>query len=193
MRVVVPKGAVDIVANQTGKFIKPNVEPRLSKQFDEAKDEMLAEFNSHPVTRELEMKTAANPSSFVGEGSLFGFIGFHENDEPVDVVRSMLKSSDLVFVRIKGAVIDFKVVYPSKEELFDATPLPWATGRSWLKGIESGISGLGRYINIDYSDYSRSGGGIQSEHKVRSAKFNNTQYISKILNNFIEKIDKLSL
>ena len=164
MRVVVPKGAVDIVANQTGKFIKPNVEPRLSKQFDEA----------------------------VGEGSLFGFIGFHENDEPVDVVRSMLKSSDLVFVRIKGAVIDFKVVYPSKEELFDATPLPWATGRSWLKGIESGLSGLGKYLNIE-SEASRSGGGIQADNSVKSGRFKNTAYISKILNNFIKKIEKLSL
>ena len=76
MRVVVPKGAVDIVANQVGKSIRPNVESRLSKEFKEARDEMLAEFNSHPVTRELEMKTAASPSSFVGEGSLFGFIGF---------------------------------------------------------------------------------------------------------------------
>ena len=192
MRVVVPKGAVDIVANQTGKFIKPDVEPRLSKQFKEAKDEMLAEFNSHPITRELEMKTAANPSSFVGEGSLFGFIGFNENDEPIDVVRSMLKSSDLVFVRIKKAVVDFKVLYPSKEELFDATPLPWATGRSWLKGIESGLSGLGKYLNIE-SEASRSGGGIQSEGSVRSGRFKNTAYISKILNIFIKKIEKLYL
>ena len=39
----------------------------------------------------------------------------------------------------------------------------------------------------------RSGGGIQSEQKVRSARFKNTQYISKILNSFIEKINKLSL
>ena len=192
MRVVVPKGAVDIVANQTGKFIKPDVEPRLSKQFKEAKDEMLAEFNSHPITRELEMKTAANPSSFVGEGSLFGFIGFNENDEPIDVVRSMLKSSDLVFVRIKKAVVDFKVLYPSKEELFDATPLPWATGRSWLKGIESGLSGLGKYLNIE-SEASRSGGGIQADNSVKSGRFKNTPYISKILNNFIKKIEKLSL
>ena len=192
MRVVVPKGAVDIVANQTGKFIKPDVEPRLSKQFKEAKDEMLAEFNSHPVTRELEMKTAANPSSFVGEGSLFGFIGFNENDEPIDVVRRMLKSSDLVFVRIKKAVVDFKVLYPSKEELFDAPPLPWATGRSWLKGIESGLSGLGKYLNIE-SEASRSGGGIQAANSVKSGRFKNTPYISKILNNFIKKIEKLSL
>jgi hypothetical protein len=192
MRVVVPKGAVDIVANQVGKSIRPNVESRLSIEFKEARDEMLAEFNSHPVTRELEMKTAASPSSFVGEGSLFGFIGFNDNDEPVDVVRNMLKSSDLVFVRIKGAVIDFKVLYPSREELFDATPLPWAAGRSWLKGIESGLSGLGKYLNIE-SEASRSGGGIQSEASVRSGRFKNTAYISKILNNFIKKIEKLSL
>jgi hypothetical protein len=191
--VVVPAGAVDIALKQTGKFIKPLVEPRLKKEFKQIKKEMLSEFNNHPVTRELEQKTNADPSAFVGRGSLFGFIGFDKNDEPTETVRQMLESSDLQFIRIKNEVVDFKVFYPSKEELFLATPLPWASGRSWLKGIEAGMSGLGRYLNIEESGASRSGGGIQAENPVRSGKFNNTKYISEILNNFIKKINKLSL
>jgi hypothetical protein len=192
-RVIVPRGAVELVIKQSGKFVKPKVEPRLVKEFKIIREKMLSEFDKHPVTKELERKTGADPSGFVSRGSLFGFIGFEKDDNPTEIVREMLEESELKFIRIKGGIVDFKVYYPSKEELFAATPLPWASGRSWLKGIESGISGLGQYINIDYSDYSRSGGGIQSEQKVRSAKFNNTEYISKILNSFIEKIDKLSL
>jgi hypothetical protein len=192
-RVLVPKGAVDLAIKQSGKFIKPKVEPSLLKNFKTIRENMLSEFDKHQVTQELEAKTSADPSAFVSRGSLFGFIGFEKNDNPTDVVREMLKKSELKFIRINGGIVDFKIFYPSKEELFAATPLPWASGRSWLKGIESGISGLGRYINIDYSDYSRSGGGIQSEYKVRSARFKSTQYISKILNNFIKKINELSL
>jgi hypothetical protein len=125
-------------------------------------------------------------------GSLFGFIGFNQNDEPITVVREMLKTSYIAFIRTKGAIVDFKVYYPSKDELFDATPLPYATGRSWLKGIETGLSGLGRYLNIE-SDASRSGGGIQSQSQVRGGRFKNTKYISEILNNFIIKVNKLKL
>ena len=192
-RVIVPRGVVELAAKQSGKFVKPKVEPSLLKEFKIIKEKMLSEFDKHPVTKELEQKTSADPSAFVSRGSLFGFIGFEKDDNPTEIVREMLKQSELKFIRIKGGTVDFKAYYPSKDELFAATPLPWASGRSWLKGIESGISGLGQYINTDYSDYSRSGGGIQSEQKVRSARFKNTQYISKILNSFIEKINKLSL
>ena len=190
--VVVPAGAVNIALKQTGKFVKPLVEPRLQKEFKEIKEEMLSEFNIHPVTLELEAKTSADPSAFVGRGSLFGFIGFDKNEEPTEIVREMLRSSELRFIRIKNEVVDFKVFYPSKEELFKATPLPWASGRSWLKAIESGLSGLGRYLNIE-NDSSRSGGGIQSEYTSRSGRFKATKYISQILNNFTKKINKLSI
>ena len=189
---VIPRGAINLIAEQSGKFIKPDVQPRLLKEFKKIKEEMLSEFDDHPVTEELRQKTNASSSAFVSRGSLFGFIGFDRSDEPTRIVREMLNSSELKFIRIKKEIVDFKVFYPSREELFEATPLPWASGRSWLKGIESGLSGLGLYLNIE-SDQSRSGGGIQSESDVRSGRFRNTKYISGILNNFIEKINKLSL
>jgi len=191
-RVKVPKETARAVFKQTGRFVKPHAEPRLRKQFKRIKEKMMSEFNDHPVTKELDQKTSADPSSFVGNGSLFGFIGFDRSDEPTQIVREMLDSSELKFIRIKGETVDFKILYPSKDELFEATPLPWAAGRSWLKGIESGLSGLGKYLNMD-SDASRSGGGIQSESSMRSGRFRNTKYITEILNNFIKKIDNLSL
>jgi len=191
-RVKVPRETVRAVFKQTGRFVKPHAEPRLRKQFKKIKEEMMSEFNDHPVTKELDQKTSADPSSFVGNGSLFGFIGFDRSDEPAQIVREMLDSSELKFIRIKGETVDFKILYPSKDELFEATPLPWAAGRSWLRGIEVGLSGLGKYLNID-SDASRSGGGVQSESSSTSGRFRNTKYITEILNNFIKKIDNLSL
>ena len=191
-KVIVPKGAVDTVLKQTGRFVKPEVEPKLTKQFQGIKESMLSDFNNHMITRELEQKTAADPSAFVSRGSLFGFIGFEKTDDPTEIVREMLNESSLRFIRIKGETVDFKVFYPSLEELFLATPLPWATGRSWLQGIESGISGLGKYLNVDSAE-SRSGGGVQSSYNTGGGRFRQTKYISEILNNFIKKIDNLSL
>ena len=191
-RAIIPKGAINAIVSQTGRFVKPKLEPKLTKQFKEIKEKMLLDFDNHFVTKELDRKTGADPSAFVTRGSLFGFIGFEKTDDPTEIIRQMLNQSSLEFARIKGGVVDFKVVYPSKEELFSATPLPWATGRSWLKGIESGISGLGKYLNIDSID-SRSGGGIQSETNTGGGRFSATRYISEILNNFIKKIDNLSL
>ena len=191
-KVVVPIQAVEAILKQTGRFVKPAVEPRLIKEFRKIKEEMLSEFDNHSATQELVGKTSSVPSAFVSHGSLFGFIGFDESDSPTEIVREMLNESELKFIKIKDKVVNFRVFYPSKEELFSATPLPWATGRSWLKGIESGMSGLGRYLNEE-SDASRSGGGIQSEGTIRSGRFRNAKYISEILNNFIKKIDNLSL
>jgi hypothetical protein len=191
-KVIVPRGAVELAVNQSGKLVRPKIEPSLVRQFKKIREEMLSEFNQHPVTRELDQKTSSDPSEFVSHGSLFGFIGFEKSDDPAQSVREMLEKSELSFIKTNRGVIDFKAFYPSKEELFAQTPMPWASGRSWLKGIESGISGLGKYLNID-SDISRSGGGMQSEYTVRSARFKATEYISKILNNFIKNIEKLSL
>ena len=190
--VVVPIQAVEAVLKQTGRFVRPVVEPRLIKEFRKIKKEMLSEFDNHSVTQELVGKTGSVPSAFVSHGSLFGFIGFDESDSPTEIVREMLNESELKFIKIKDKVVNFRIFYPSKEDLFSATPLPWATGRSWLKGIESGMSGLGRYLNEE-SSASRSGGGIQSEGIIRSGRFRNSKYISEILHNFIKKIDNLSL
>ena len=198
-RVIIPRSAIDLAVEKSAKPLREIAEPRLVSEFKKIKEGMLKEFDDHLVTRELKQKTNANPSAFTSYGSLFGFIGFDKNDEPTEIVRKMLETSELKFIKInKGGVVDFKAFYPSKEELFVATPLPWANGRSWLKGIESGISGLGSFLSlddqdIDNLDVSRSGGGIQSESTLRSSRFKATKYISQILNNFIQKIDKLSL
>ena len=191
-RVIVPKSAVELALTQAGRHLRENVDPRLLNEFSQMKTSLLSNFDDHPVTRELELKTGADPSAFTSYGSLFGFIGFNESDEPTRIVREMLEKSELKFIKSKSGRLDFRVFHPSKEELFAATPLPWATGRSWLRGIESGMSGFGRYLNIE-NEASRAGKGIQAKNKLRSTRFKPTKYISKILNDFIQKIEKLSL
>ena len=70
--------------------------------------------------------------------------------------------------------------------------MPWATGRSWARGIERGISGLGKYLVKDTRvARSRSGTAIQTKSKVRNGKFSNTSYLSMLLNNYYKDIKNL--
>ena len=69
--------------------------------------------------------------------------------------------------------------------------MPWATGRSWAKGIETGISGIGYYLKKTKN--SRSGLGIQSQTKIRSdIRFKNTKYISDLINKFEKQLNDLN-
>ena len=71
--------------------------------------------------------------------------------------------------------------------------MPWAKGRSWVRGVEHGMSGIGQYMygNKDFSQ-SRSGSAIQNKGKLRGGNFRNTSYISEIRRNFIKNLRKFS-
>ncbi len=158
----------------------------------ELKKEVLDEFDSHPITREIK----AGPSSsnisgtLSGKGNLFSFIGFNKNDNPIGDLRKILEKQEVRFHHIRGKT-EIIIDLPTLEEIFAATPLPWAIGRSWARSMERGLSGLGYFLNNSRKAGSRSGGGIQVRSKLRGGKFKNTQYMTFILNNYYKKIEKL--
>ena len=126
-----------------------------------------------------------------GYGNLFSFIGFSNGAKPTDAVKEWIKK-----IRIAGSgktqmgkkygEIIFKVIIPSIDEFENKTPMPWAKGRSWLTGIERGISGFGYFISRAMSG--RSGGGTQADNSIRSGAFRNISYFSKIYNDFIKRL-----
>ena len=81
---------------------------------------------------------------------------------------------------------------PTAAQIFSITPMPWAIGRSWARGIETGISGLGYYLKKTKN--SRSGLGIQSStNQVRPGTvFKNTRYISDLINRFSKDLKNLN-
>lgn len=156
------------------------------QEFEKARLKLIAAFDSHPVTREIEGgPNASNLSDTLGGyGNLFSFIGFEANSKPTSIIRSKLNDVRLANVNFdRSGLFNVVALYPQPEEIFRATPLPWAEGRSWAEGIEKGLSGFGMYLNKSY-DASKSGKGLQSDSKVRSGKFRNTSYISKLIRDF---------
>lgn len=158
-------------------------------EFKKIKKELIDEFANHPVTQEIEAgPSASNKSGTLGgQGNLFSFIGFEENDKPTAVIYKKLNAITInqTVISRDGRSRTF-INYPTAEEIFKVTPMPWASGRSWAKGIETGIAGLGSYLKKD--DAGRSGAGIQSQSKLRGGGFKNTQYISHMIKNFERKI-----
>jgi hypothetical protein len=154
--------------------------------FERAKNEMLQEFDGHPITRDLNNEGDAG---LVTRGSLFGFLGFEDGDQPTGELREALeRGCKIKFHKEdrKTGVRQYTAQIPTRAELFRATPLRWARGRSWLKGIEHGISGVGQYMSIDTAA-SRSGEGIQVKGNV-GGRFKNAAYMSTILNHFKKKL-----
>jgi hypothetical protein len=163
-------------------------------EFTQLKQELIKEFSDHPITVEIEAGPSAQNTSGTlnGKGNLFSFIGFESGDSPTAPIHYKLQDVTIgsTFVSRDGSSRTI-VMTPTAEEIFGVTPLPWANGRSWAKGIENGISNLGQYLYKE-APTSRSGRGIQSKGQVSGAAFSPTSYISDILKRFQVRVSTLN-
>lgn len=182
---------------QTPKIARVQVQKQGKAAFQKIKNRMIAEFLNHPVTVEIKQGINAQNISGTLDGAtnLFSFIGFDANaTDPTKAIENILQQTRFEFAVAKVNSVDFSIYIPDPKDVFDVSPMPWAPGRSWAKGIESGISGLGYYLKVS-RDSSRSGLGIQSPRQVRKkgAKFKNTQYISALLKKYKKEFENLQL
>lgn len=196
------------INSQLQREIGAKVEAIVIKEFEAIKQQMIDEFENHLITREIEAgESSSNISGTLsGYGNLFTFIGFQEGDNPLSEVRRRLEATTIRKTSYRGGKWEFITTEPTKEELFAMTPLPWASGRSWMDGIETGLSGLGYYLYIRGKDLkgSRSGPAIQLKGGKKSdsafggestggaiknqrSRYKRTSYMSKILRNFNAK------
>jgi hypothetical protein len=167
------------------------IKQTIEKKVKSVQQNLLKNFEKHPVTVEIQGgATASNVSGTLGGiGNLFTYIGFSDGERPLTPLRLLLEKYEIRYHHSKTRTT-INIIVPTAAELFKVTPMPWATGRSWAKGIETGISGLGRYL-YQNSPRSRSGGGVQVKGKLRSGKFSNTSYLSSLLNNYYKEIRKI--
>jgi len=190
------RDVIAVVQKQAPRLAKRGIKKEFKEKFDALKQEMIKEFLNHPISVEL----AAGPSSanisgtLGGVSNLFAFIGFSRGDDPLFPIIQILESTDFreesIINKGRKIGINYSVNLPEAQTIFNATPLPWATGRSWAKGMESGLSGLG-YLLRKSSSASRSGVAVQSKKRVRGGRFQNIPYISQLLNKYKKKFDKL--
>ena len=177
--------------------IKDQALQQAQNEMSKIKQELLEDYNDHPVTKELEAGADSENISQTlnGIGNLTTYIGFQEGSNPTEPVRDKLKT---VTLNPKGKVSDndsnlsfeFDVIAPSIEEIESVGSLPFEQGNSWIRGIENGISGFGAYIYGRMFKNSRSGKGLQGRKSFRQGDFRPVSYMNEIMNKFYSKIKK---
>lgn len=181
------------IKKEVAKKYSKSFQQRIVTAFNKIKREMLAEFRNHPITVEIKNGPFAENSSGTlgGYGNLFSFIGFDEGTDPTENIEGLLSLTRIEYNREAKDGFIMTIYLPSKEEIFAETPMPWASGRSWAEGVERGISGFGRYLNIE-SPSSRSGEGVQVNGVIRTGKFKNTPYISALMSKYLKRFQQIN-
>lgn len=172
------------------RSVKKMVLSIVEKEVQKQKSIFIQEFESHPVTQELDAgENASNISGTLGGyGNLFSFLGFSSGSNPTSLIKMLIQKIFLdKKIQRNGNVFRFNINIPSKEEFAAISRSPWENGRSWLLDIERSISGLGAYLYGRF-DKSRSGTGIQSKYNYSNRVFKPVQYFEQMYNKFLKKL-----
>ena len=179
-------------AVQNTSAFQNKAEEIVKDNYLENKDKFMEDFNNHPVTQEIESgPNGKNTSNTLnGIGNLFSYIGFFASQTPTQELRALLEKSFSFRKRTANKNgSKFIVTYPDIETIKKSTPMPWEGGRSWVSGIEKGISGFGFYLYKKFID-GRSGEALQSANKVRGSSFKRVRYMSEIIKKFVNNMSK---
>lgn len=165
-----------------------------NEKFDKAKEDFLNAFLNDPTSQQIMNGSGGGLNKVKGndiEGTLFGFIGFHYDTDPIGELYKYLndniKMAPVGKYDGKTRTYHFAVYIPTREDIEAQTPMPWSTSKSWVYSIESGISGLNRYLFVNRG---RSLQGVQVKGNLKSAKkgtaYKPRKYMSSLLN-FLKK------
>lgn len=154
--------------------------------FENAKERLLQDFDDDPVSQEINEGPGKLGSEILpaGYGNLFSFIGFYEDDKPIEELRAFLEREIKMVqtpILTTPYTYVFRVWQPSKDEIAAVTPMPFGTANSWAIAIEEGIPGFNKYLFDLERDFasSRSGPAIQTDdrHILRTSDFQGEPYL----------------
>lgn len=165
--------------------LKAQIQAEIITRFGNLKNELLQNFDEHPVTQEVANPSSENVSNTLGGyGNLHGFLGIPEGSNPVGAVRGVLEShvkmKKSITINKRSGVVTFSFTVPDLKDFSSAAPLEWDT-KNWVEGMERGLSGFQYFMNVKKG---RSGQGIQVRAGIRGAQFKNRKYMSQLLNDF---------
>lgn len=185
------------------KFLKSEsvqrkVSTRLYTKVEKAKEALLEEFDSSPVTKEIEAGPDLAESQILpgGYGNLFSFLGFERGTDPITPVRQLL---DKIYMVRKPVIMErywkFTIRTPSETDFEREAPMTWESGRSWVEAVTHGLSGFSHYMfSLKEGRFkgSRSSTGTQVKANLRSTAeyFAGVGYVIGMLGRFKRKFNK---
>jgi hypothetical protein len=190
------------------KVVAYMIRERVADAMAEADAKAEAEFDRHPVTKELKQgEDGQNISGTLnGYGNLFSFIGFYEGENPIGALKYAVFEQDRDLfgqysvrkVGVSGNKLTYSITVKGKplEEIYKDPrfffPDDWRGG-TWVEAIESGISGFEYYLSTSHpGPSSRSMTGIQVKtHKIREGSMSDMLYLSKVYASYEKRLRKL--
>jgi hypothetical protein len=176
----------------------PIIARRMEGFFERQKEQMITEFEAHPVTNELESFNSEQRSQFLPQGNLTALFGYEDGAEEIQKIRELLESSKITFLN-QGRIapdgsyeVTARAEAPSVALLNEETELPWQQ-KGLVDAVELGVSGFFRTLFGGSFTDSRSGGGIQVKNKVRDVAFSGIGrggYLRGILSRFVARVRK---
>jgi hypothetical protein len=166
----------------------------LKSKAEDLREKMVDDFFNHPVTKEIDNGPDADNTtgSLNGYGNLFSFIGFDFGTDPIAPITTLLYSTQIDIVST-SQISYLRILMPTPEDIWNITPMPRQEGRSWVKGIESGISGLNYYLFLKKRHEKSHSTMAFQVGKVRSSfRYSPQKYISDLLKGYKTKFKKLS-
>jgi len=180
-------------AISSNKQYQAQVKELVQEQFEKMKDQLLENFDDHPVTKEISNPNSSNISDTLGGyGNLYGFIGLEENNPALPVKEVLSQKTEIKSISIKDNQMTLKFSVPELEDFDSAAALEWDT-KNWVKGIEKGISGFQSFMA---KKAGRSGKGIQIKGQVKpfvggASTFKNTKYMTDLINKFKSSLNNI--
>ena len=179
---------------------------RAEMKLQNAKNIMINEFESHPVSVEIAGGSGASNSSRTlgGYGNLFTFIGFPAGARPIAKIADLIRRQTYLLKRGprgkasgRNVVKNYRINYMDEGEIADteAARMPWESG-SWINAIEQGMSSFSYYMYKNFEG-SRSRKGLQAKkggksggslQKINDGSFSPMKYVSQIIRNFRSNI-----
>jgi hypothetical protein len=166
----------------------------LKSKAEDLREKMVDDFFNHPVTKEIDNGPDADNTtgSLNGYGNLFSFIGFDFGTDPIAPITTLLYNTQIDIISTSQTSY-LRILMPTPEDIWNITPMPRQEGRSWAKGIESGISGLNYYLFLKRRhEKSHSTMAFQVDRVRSSFRYAPQKYISDLLKGYKTKFKKLS-
>lgn len=167
-------------------------------KFENDKNNLLEAVKEHPVSEELnDGERADNTTETLDtKGNLFSFIGFDKGTHPVQEVLDIL--DHFITIRKKRPKADYQkdiinydffVYLPTKEDIYNNTPMPRGTAKSFVWAIENGIPGVDYYLYSETREFptSHSGPAIQIDNSLGERNYKPIGYVTPLLEQFIQK------
>jgi hypothetical protein len=165
------------------------VDRKANQSIERAKDMLDADVDADPVSRKIE-----------GDPKTIGYFGFEEGELPVEQLKVILDERIKLNQRPRkigsnqfAVKREYKIKFPSSREIYSesALNLPWIS-KTWVEGVEQGLSGVERFAFKPGKGRSEFGIQLKGAVKNQITPLQDSDYIARLAKKFSENLKKAS-